>query len=134
MVRAEGSVGIWPTRALYQLRAVALSLVGEGKLAAEVEDAARALARRRPLRRLQETRDPSVSWPSRAGNGATTTRARTSKDAYATDAPLVEVRFFETRVQGKGAEIEIAEAVDRASRAKVDVVVITRGGGSTTIG
>jgi exodeoxyribonuclease VII large subunit len=46
-------------------------------------------------------------------------------------APHVEIRFFQTRVQGKGAEIEIAEAMDRASRAHVDVIVLTRGGGSS---
>lgn len=48
-----------------------------------------------------------------------------------TEAPHVQVEFFRTRVQGKGAEIDVAEALDRASRVKADVVVITRGGGSS---
>ncbi len=47
------------------------------------------------------------------------------------DAPNVQVIFFASRVQGKGAEIDVAEAMDRASRARVDVIVLTRGGGSS---
>jgi exonuclease VII large subunit len=38
MVRAEGSIGIRADRSLFQLRAFAVSLVGEGKLAAEIEE------------------------------------------------------------------------------------------------
>ena len=44
-------------------------------------------------------------------------------------APFVEISFIETRVQGTGADIEIAEAIDKASRLDVDLIVITRGGG-----
>ena len=40
------------------------------------------------------------------------------------------MRFVETRVQGDGAEIDIAEAIDRASREDVDAIVVLRGGGS----
>jgi exodeoxyribonuclease VII large subunit len=45
-------------------------------------------------------------------------------------ASFVEIEFIETQVQGQGAEIEIADALDRASRRDVDVIVLTRGGGS----
>lgn len=48
----------------------------------------------------------------------------------AREAPFVEVRRVETRVQGDGAEIDIAEAIDKASKLDVDVIVLTRGGGS----
>jgi exodeoxyribonuclease VII large subunit len=44
--------------------------------------------------------------------------------------PFVEVLFVETRVQGQGAEIDIAQALDDASRLDVDAIVLTRGGGS----
>jgi exodeoxyribonuclease VII large subunit len=40
------------------------------------------------------------------------------------------VQFVETRVQGDGAQIDIGEAIDKASRLDVDVIVLTRGGGS----
>jgi exodeoxyribonuclease VII large subunit len=45
-------------------------------------------------------------------------------------APFVRVHFLETRVQGEGAEIEIAQAIDDASKMDVDVILLTRGGGS----
>ena len=51
-------------------------------------------------------------------------------ETIGTKAPFVEVIFIETQVQGLGAEIEIADAIDRASRLNVDVIVLTRGGGS----
>ena len=44
--------------------------------------------------------------------------------------PFVEVQFVETRLQGLGAEVDIAEALDVASRANPDVIVLTRGGGT----
>jgi exodeoxyribonuclease VII large subunit len=45
-------------------------------------------------------------------------------------APSVNVRFLETRVQGVGADVEIAKALDEAAKLKPDVVVLARGGGS----
>lgn len=48
----------------------------------------------------------------------------------AREAPFLEIEFVETRVQGDGAEIDIADALDRASKLAVDVIVLTRGGGS----
>ncbi|MEO6835131.1 MAG: exodeoxyribonuclease VII large subunit, partial [Candidatus Tumulicola sp.] len=45
-------------------------------------------------------------------------------------APNVSTIFIETRVQGKGAELAIADALERASREDVDAVVLARGGGA----
>ncbi len=45
-------------------------------------------------------------------------------------APFITVAFIETQVQGDGAEVEIAHAIDRASKMDVDVILLTRGGGS----
>ncbi len=44
--------------------------------------------------------------------------------------PLVEVVFAPTRVQGRGAEVEIARAVNSLSESGADVLIVTRGGGS----
>ncbi len=129
-VRAEGSIEIRPTRALYQLRAVSVTLVGEGKLAAEIEELRIRLraegafdaSRKRPIPR----------FPRRIALVTSSDEARADFEGrLRADAPHVEILFFPSRVQGKGAEIEIAEAMDRASRANVDVIVLTRGGGST---
>src|SRR6185437_8929425 len=44
------------------------------------------------------------------------------------DAPFITVVPIDTRVQGDGAEIDIAEAIDKASKRGVDLIVVTRGG------
>jgi exodeoxyribonuclease VII large subunit len=46
------------------------------------------------------------------------------------DAPYIEIEQIDTRVQGDGAEIDIAEAIGKASKRDVDLIVLTRGGGS----
>lgn len=48
----------------------------------------------------------------------------------AREAPFIDVVRVPTRVQGDGAEIDIAEAIRKASKLDVDVIVLTRGGGS----
>jgi exodeoxyribonuclease VII large subunit len=44
--------------------------------------------------------------------------------------PRLAVLVADTRVQGDGAEVEIARAIRRLGRQQVDVIVVTRGGGS----
>jgi len=45
-------------------------------------------------------------------------------------APFVQVSFFDTRVQGIGAEREIAAAIARADGSGAELIVVGRGGGS----
>jgi len=128
-VRALGSIEIRPNRAAYQLRAIALSLVGEGKLAAQIEE---LRVRLRAEGAFDASRKrPIPNFPRRVALVTSDDDARADFEGrMRADAPYVEILFFATRVQGKGAEIDIAEAMDRASRAGVDVIVLTRGGGS----
>lgn len=128
-VRAQGSIEIRPNRAIYQLRAVALSLVGEGKLAAQIEELRVRLRAEGAFDASRKREIPPM--PRRIALVTSDDDARADFEGrMRAEAPHVEIRFFGTRVQGKGAEIEIADAMDRASRAKVDVIVLTRGGGS----
>jgi exodeoxyribonuclease VII large subunit len=129
-VRAEGSIAIWSVGSLYQLRALSLSLVGEGKLAAEIEE---LRLRLRAEGAFDSSRKRDVpTFPRRIALVTSDDDARADFDGrMRADAPQVEIFFVPTRVQGKGAEVEVAEAMDRASRANVDVVVLTRGGGSS---
>ena len=129
-VRAEGSIEIRATRAIYQLRALAITLVGEGKLAAEIEELRVRLRAEGAFDASRKRRVPD--FPRRVALITSDDDARADFEGrMRADAPHVEILFFQSRVQGKGAEIEIAEALDRASRANVDVVVLTRGGGSS---
>ncbi len=45
-------------------------------------------------------------------------------------APFVHLRLFDTRVQGIGAERDIAAAIERADRSGAELIVLGRGGGS----
>jgi exodeoxyribonuclease VII large subunit len=129
-VRAEGSIEIRSNRSLYQLRAVSLSLVGEGRLAAEIEE---LRVRLRAEGAFDASRKkPIPAFPRRVALITSNDDARADFEGRMhADAPHVEILFVPSRVQGKGAEIEIAEAMDRVARLKIDVVVVTRGGGSS---
>lgn len=128
-VRAEGSIEIRPNRALYQLRAITLSLVGEGKLAAQIEELRMRLRAEGAFDASRKREVPL--FPRRVALVTSDDDARADFEGrMRRDAPHVEIRFFASRVQGKGAEIDVAEAMDRAARADVDVIVLTRGGGS----
>lgn len=128
-VVATGVVGIWERRSEYQLRVLELAPFGVGALAAKVEALRKKLqaeglfeeSRKRAFPRFPHR----VALVSARGKGAadfeTTLREK---------APNVVITFIETRVQGEGAEIDIADAIDRASRARSDAVVVLRGGGS----
>ncbi len=128
-VVATGAIGIWEKSSEYQLRVVAIAPLGVGAIAAKVEALRKRLQAEGLFdgeRKRQVSRFPhSVALVSARGQGAedfeTTLREK---------SPHVAVTFIETRVQGDGAEIDIAEAIDRASRLKVDAIVVVRGGGS----
>lgn len=126
---ATGSIGVWERRSEYQLRVLELAPFGVGAIAAKVE----ALRKRLQAEGLFDDRRKRVfpRFPRRValvsarGKGAadfeTTLRER---------APNVTTIFVETRIQGEGAELDIADALERASREDVDAVVVLRGGGS----
>lgn len=128
-VVATGAIGIWERTSEYQLRVVAIEPRGVGAIAAKVEALRKRLqaeglferARKREFARFPRR----VALVSARGKGAddfeTTLREK---------SPNVAVRFVETRVQGEGAEIDIADAIDRASREDVDAIILLRGGGS----
>ncbi len=128
-VVATGMIAIWERTSEYQLRVEEIAPVGVGAIAAKVEALRKRLqaeglfdaARKREFARFPRR----VALVSARGKGAgdfeTTLREK---------SPNVAVAFIGTRLQGDGAEIDIAEAIDRASRANVDAIIVLRGGGS----
>jgi exodeoxyribonuclease VII large subunit len=128
---AIGSVGTFPKRSTYQLIVVGVEDGGGlGRLHAVYEELKRRLQteglfateRKRALPRFP-FRVGLVS--SRTANGAGDFRTQA-----AARAPHVRIELFETPVQGDGAAPDIVRALDRASRAPLDIVVLARGGGS----
>ena len=128
-VAATGSLGVWEAKSQYQLRVFEIEPTGFGALAAQIEALRKKLAAEGAF---EESRKRAVTrFPRRVA--VVSARAEGARDFSTTlheRAPNVEVIFFETRVQGFGAEVDIAEAIDRAGRADVDAVVVLRGGGS----
>jgi exodeoxyribonuclease VII large subunit len=128
-VIVSGDFGAYAARSAYQLSVTALELTGIGKLYARVE----ALRKRLLAEGLFEAarKRPMPSFPQRVA--LVSARGHGAEDFLTTmakRAPHIAIDFIETRVQGVGAAIDIADAIDRASSLPVDVIVLARGGGS----
>lgn len=126
---AYGTLRVAEWRSRYELLVDIVALTGTGELYRQFEELKERFrreglfdaARKRPIPPFPR----SVVLVSAQGKGAedflTTLRER---------APHVRAELFETRVQGVGADVDIADAIDRASRRGADVIVLARGGGS----
>ena len=128
-VVAYGSVRIQERRSRYELLVDDLQLTGIGELYQRYEalkeqfrkEGLFETSRKRAVPRFPRT----VVLVSAKGKGA-----EDFQKVLRERAPHVKVEFVETRVQGVGAEVEIAEAMDRAARIAADAIVLARGGGS----
>jgi exodeoxyribonuclease VII large subunit len=127
---AVGNVELRGEFSSYQMYVQEVYLTGVGELFAKFNATKEKLRlegffeteRKRPIPRYVR----SVALISAEGSKA-------SQDFLSTiesKVPFVRVVPFWSRVQGNGAEIDVREAFDRADRANVDVIVLTRGGGS----
>lgn len=124
-----GDYGTFAQRSQYQLFVKSVELTGIGALYAQFEKLKEQF-RKEGLFEEQRKR-PMPAFPRRIA--VVSARGKGAEDFLTTiarRAPFVEVQFVETRVQGDGAQIDIAEAIDKASRLDVDAIVLTRGGGS----
>jgi exodeoxyribonuclease VII large subunit len=123
-----GDYGTFAQRSQYQLFVKNVELTGIGALYAQFE-ALREKFRKEGLFDASRKR-PMPAFPRRIA--VVSARGKGAEDFLTTiakRAPFIDVHFVETRVQGDGAQIDIAEAIDKASKLDVDVIVLTRGGG-----
>jgi len=128
-ITAYGSLTVWPKRSGYQFTVRKAEVSGVGDLHLRYEALRRALAEEglfdRPKRALP--RYPFsialVSSPRADGYNDFMKIVRTR-------APHVRITLLETPVQGLAAVPGIVDAIARASRLEVDVIVVARGGGS----
>jgi exodeoxyribonuclease VII large subunit len=130
-VHVLGRPELFEARGDFRLRALSIERFGLGEHLARLEQLKRRLAgeglfaaeRKRPLPRV----------PQRIGL-VTGNDAAAKRDVLATITarfPAARVLVAETYVQGPRAAVAVAEALGRVSSAEhVDVVVVTRGGGS----
>jgi exodeoxyribonuclease VII large subunit len=126
---AQGRVRVAEWRSRYELLVESVQLTGIGELFRQYEEL------KERFRRLgyfdREHKLPIPAFPRVVG--LVSARGKGAEDFLTTlreRAPQVQIEFIETRVQGFGADVEIADALDRAARRAPDVIVLARGGGS----
>jgi exodeoxyribonuclease VII large subunit len=126
---AFGSVRIHPERGGYKLYVESIQLSGRGALLQLYEklkdqferEGLFGAERKRAVPALLQ----SIALVSARDGRGVSDFLRTIHD----EVPFVDVHVIETRVQGEGAEIDIATALDRAARLGVEAIVLARGGG-----
>ena len=126
---AGGYIATYRIASKYQLIVSTTELAGAGALFAKLQ----ALKRKFQSEGLFEAtrKRPMPPYPTRVA--LVSAKGKGAEDFVNTlrvRAPQVRVEFIETRVQGTGAEVDIADALDRASRLDVDLIVLARGGGT----
>jgi exodeoxyribonuclease VII large subunit len=120
---AEGSVDVYAPAGRYSLIAHRLEPEGEGALA--LAEGLIGDNRLRPPR-------PLPSLPRRIGVVTSRTGAALQDFLRVLHSrhPRLSVLLCDARVQGEGSAEEVARGIERLARTDVDVIVVTRGGGS----
>jgi exodeoxyribonuclease VII large subunit len=134
-VQLQGQISVYQARGQYQLMVRLVQPKGEGVLQARFEELKRRLAAEGLFD--QERKRPLPRFPRRIGVVTSPTGAaiRDFLQVLHRRHPGLRVVVSPVRVQGKGAATEIAAAIEELSSGAesigpVDVIVVTRGGGS----
>jgi exodeoxyribonuclease VII large subunit len=132
-VIAEGSVDLYPPQGRYSLVVQKIEPAGEGALALAFQQLKEKLQAEGLFGdRRQRAPRPIPFLPRRIGvvtsrNGAA---LQDFLRVLLQRNPRMSVLVVDARVQGDGASHEIVRAIRRLSKTDVDVIVLTRGGGS----
>lgn len=129
-VICDGDFTIYAPYGQYQLIVRTIELSGVGALYAQFENLKEKFRKEGLFEKSRKR--PMPQFPTRVAV-VSTPQGRGVEDFFTTlarEAPFVQVISIQTRVEGEGAEIDIAEAIDKASKMDVDAIVVTRGGGS----
>jgi exodeoxyribonuclease VII large subunit len=135
-VRVFAEASVYEARGQLQLIVLKAERAGMGDLQARFE----ALKRKLQAEGLfeAERKRPLPAFPRVVGIVTSDTGAaiRDILNILQRRAPWVQAVLFPVRVQGRGAELEIAEAIEKLGRAEAfgyprcDVLIVGRGGGS----
>ena len=135
-VQIHGELSVYEPRGQYQLVVKTVQKKGQGVLQAKFE----ALKRKLYEEGLfdEEHKQPIPKFPGVIALVTSPTGAaiRDMLNILTRRAPWVRVMVFPVRVQGQGAEVEIAQAIEALNRAEElglptpDTIIVGRGGGS----
>jgi exodeoxyribonuclease VII large subunit len=129
-VHVFGRPELWAARGAFQVRALSIEPVGLGAILLQLEQLRRKLAAEGLFAPERKRRLPVM--PRRIGL-VTGPEAAAKQDVIAAIRqrfPPARILVAPTTVQGPRAALAIAETLRAVCRAGVDVVVLTRGGGS----
>ena len=131
LFRARGRVSTYEGRGEYQLIVEVLEPAGLGALQLAFEQLKEKLEKEGLFR--SDRKRPIPAFPQKIGI-VTSTKSAALRDILTVlkrRHNAINVLIFPAEVQGEGASLQIMEGIDYLSRSTdVDVIVITRGGGS----
>ena len=129
-VVAVGNIATYVKSSTYRLVVVSVEQGGVGRLHAIYEELRKRLEAEGLFAQSRKRKLPR--YPFRVGliSSRTANGAGDFLSQAKALAPHVAIAFFETSVQGANAASEIVRAIERASRAELDMIVVARGGGS----
>jgi exodeoxyribonuclease VII large subunit len=129
-VLLQGDVTVYEARGQYQLIVRAVELQGVGALQIQFEKLKLKLAAEGLF--APERKRPLPRFPQRIGLVTSPTGAAIRDVLHVVQRrnPALEVVLAPARVQGDGAAKEIAEAIRLLNEFGIDLILVTRGGGS----
>lgn len=130
-VVVEGEINVYPPRGNYQLIVRHLEFAGVGALLLKLEQLKEELRRRGWLD--AERKKPLPNFPKRIGVITSPTGAAIQDILNVLTRRFhgLHILIYPVRVQGQGAGLEIAKAIQECNRLAVaDVLIVGRGGGS----
>lgn len=130
LVKCVGKISVYPPSGAYQLDCSAIEEKGQGKLYEEF-----LLLKEKLAARGWFDQDAKVPLPKNISKVGIVTSATGAaiKDFISTvvrRAPFLKLLLRPTSVQGQNAHHDIAKAITELEATDVDLIVITRGGGS----
>jgi exodeoxyribonuclease VII large subunit len=129
-VEVHGHISLYEAGGQYQLYADAIQPAGQGLLFAEFQRLKEMLEREGLFDADQKI--PLPAWPKKivAVTSPSGAAWRDVQNVLARRFPLAELFLAPTPVQGEDAPVRIVSALRAADRAKADVILLVRGGGS----
>ena len=130
LFRARGRVSAYEGRGEYQLVVEVLEPAGLGALQLAFEQLKEKLAKEGLFR--PERKRPIPAFPRKIGI-VTSPKSAALRDILSVlkrRHNAINVLIFPAEVQGDAASLQVMEGIDCLSRSDVDVIIVTRGGGS----
>ena len=134
VIIARGRLGLWPAQGKLQLIVNSIKIAGAGTLEQQHQALCLELKAAGYFEEARKLRLPVYPWRIAILTSLAGAAVNDCIDTARKRMPAVELLLVDIPVQGKGAAAEIADAIRavdrRAQELGVDLILVTRGGGS----